>query len=86
MHKPERKVPIKRKKHRDLTFWLILKFLHNYPAKSEIKGLIERKKPIIWIFSAQVAMPCILKKYIALENVQFLKFRPFFEKIFFSKN
>ena len=57
-----------------LTFWLIFKtFLKRYPAKSEIKGLTERKKRVVLIFYAQVAMPCVLK-----ENYGFRKC-PFFE-------
>ena len=41
-------------------FFLVLK---NCPAKSENKSSTGRKKHGMRIFSAQAAMPCVLKKY-----------------------
>ena len=44
-------------------------FLENYPAKTEVEGLTERKK-----------------KWLALENVQFSNFCPFFANLLFFKS
>ena len=57
--------------------------LKSYPAKSETKALTERKKSFMRFLAAHAAMTCI-KKYMAFENVQFLKFRALLANYFFK--
>ena len=58
-------------------------FLESYLAKSDIKGITERKQIVMLIFPAQAAMTCVLKNNMALDNVQSLNFCPFFRNLFF---
>ena len=60
-------------------------FLKNYYAKSDIKGSTERKISFANLTCAS-GYTLRFEKYMALENVQFLIFCPFFGKYSFFQN
>ena len=70
------------------TFWKIFaeysSFLKNYPAKSEVKGITERKSLLCESYLRKWLCPVVLKKNMASENVQFFfEILPVFGKLFF---